>query len=71
MENITLSKFTFDSLVENIEELKKVLNKVDYDKDSTDPANYEHCAAYAVGYSRATVDSLLWDLNKIIKENNS
>ncbi len=71
MEHISISKYTFDTIVENIETLQKVLSKVDYDKDSTDPENIEHCAAYAVGYSKSTLDSLLWDLNNIIKENNS
>ena len=65
MEHITISKFEFDTLVENIETLKQVLSRVDYDKDHNDPANIESCPAYAVGYSKSTVESLLWDLNYI------
>ncbi len=71
MEQITISKFTFDTLVENIEDLKKVLNQVNYDKDHSDPRNIESCPAYVVGYSKSTIDSILYDLNNIIKETNS
>ena len=70
MEHITISKFTFDTLVENIEDLKKVLNQVNYDKDHSDPRNIESCPAYVVGYSKSTIDSILYDLNTI-KETNS
>ncbi len=55
MEQITISKFTFDTLVENIEDLKKVLNQVNYDKDHSDPRNIESCPAYVVGYSKSTI----------------
>ncbi len=71
MEQITISKFTFDTLVENIQELKNVLNKVDYEQDHSDPRNIESCPAYVVGYSKSTIDSILYDLNNIIKETNS
>ena len=37
MEQITISKFIFDSLVESVEDLKQVLNRVNYDTDHTDP----------------------------------
>ena len=37
MEQITISKFIFDSLVESVEDLKQVLNRVNYDSDHTDP----------------------------------
>ena len=37
MEHISISKHTFDTPNESLEDLRKVLNKVDYDKDSTDP----------------------------------
>jgi len=70
MEHISISKYTFDTIVENIEDLKRVLNRVDYEKDHYDPKNIEYAPAYAIGYSRSTIDSLLWDLNNIIKENN-
>jgi len=70
MEHISISKHTFDTLVESLEDLRKVLNNVDYEKDSTDPKNIEHCAAYAVGYSKSSIDSILWDLNTITKESN-
>ena len=71
MEHISISKYTFDSLVESIEDLQRVLNKVNYEKDHYDPKNIEFAPAYAIGYSKSSIDSLLWDLNKIIKENNS
>ncbi len=70
MEQITISKFTFDTIVENIETLQRVLNKVDYEKDHLDPKNVEYAPAYAIGYSRSTVDEILTNLN-IIKETNS
>lgn len=70
MEHISISKFTFDSLVESVEDLKQVLNRVNYDSDHTDPRNIENCPAYAVGYSKSSVDSILSNLNTI-KETNS
>ena len=70
MEHISISKFTFDSLVESVEDLKQVLNRVNYDSDHTDPRNIENCPAYAVGYSKSSVDSILFNLNTI-KETNS
>jgi len=70
MEQITISKFTFDSLVETVEDLKQVLNRVNYESDHTDPRNIENCPAYAVGYSKSSVDSILFNLNTI-KETNS
>jgi len=69
MEHITISKFTFDTLVESVQELSKVLNNVDFDKDHSDPKNIKHAPAYAVGFSKSTVDSILSNLNTI-KENN-
>ena len=70
MEHISISKYTFDTIVENIETLQKVLNKVDYEKDHHDPKNIEYAPAYAIGYSRSTLDEILTNLN-IIKETNS
>ena len=48
MEQITISKFIFDSLVESVEDLKQVLNRVNYDSDHTDPRNIESCPAYTL-----------------------
>ena len=70
MEQITISKFIFDSLVETVEDLKQVLNRVNYDSDHNDPRNIESCPAYAVGYSKSSVDSILFNLNTI-KETNT
>lgn len=71
MEHITISKFMFDTIIESVEDMSRVLNKVDYDSDPSDPKNIEHCPAYAVGYSKTTIDSILFNLNTIIQENNS
>ena len=69
MEPITISRSHYETLVESIEEVLKVLNKVDYDCDSDDPKNVCYTAPYAVGYSQSVVTQLLSNL-KTIQENN-
>ena len=65
MEQITISRSHYDTLVESVEEILKVLNKVDYDCDDLDPKNVCHTAPYAVGYTQSVVRQLLLNLNTI------
>ena len=69
MEPITISRSHYETIVESVEELLKVLNKVNYDCDSLDPKNVCYTAPYAVGYSQGVVSQLLSNL-KTIQENN-
>jgi hypothetical protein len=69
MDSITISKSHYDTIVESVEEVLKVLNKVNYDCDDTDPKNVCHTAPFAVGYSQGVVSQILSNL-KTIKENN-
>ena len=69
MEPITISGSHYETIVESVEELLKVLNKVDYDCDSDDPKNVCHTAPFAVGYSQSVATQLLSNL-KTIQENN-
>ena len=55
MDPITISRSHYDTIVESVEEVLKVLNKVNYDCDDTDP--------------KSVVTQLLSNL-KTIKENN-
>ncbi len=69
MEPITVPQTHFDTIVESVEEVLKVLNNVDYDVDTSDPENVTKTAPYAVGYSKSVIYSLLSNL-KTIKEIN-
>ncbi len=69
MDPITISRSHYDTIVESVEEVLKVLNKVNYDCDDSDPKNVCHTAPFAVGYSQSVVTQILSNL-KTIKENN-
>ena len=69
MKPITISQGHYDAIVESVEEVLKVLNKVDYDCDDLDPKNVCHTAPFAVGYSQSVITQLLSNL-KTIQENN-
>jgi hypothetical protein len=55
----------FETLVESLESTLKVLRNVDYDIDSTDPKNVEKTSPYAIGFSRASILSILQTLETI------
>ena len=55
----------FETLVESLESTLKVLRNVDYKIDSTDPKNVEKTSPYAIGYSRASIVSILQTLETI------
>ncbi len=55
----------FETLIESLESTLKVLRNVDYEADSSDPKNVEKTSPYAIGYSRASIVSILQTLETI------
>ena len=55
----------FENLVESLESTLKVLQNVDYNVDSMNPKNVEKTSPYAIGFSRASIVSILETLNTI------
>ena len=55
----------FENLVETLESTLKVLQDVDYNVDSMNPKNVEKTSPYAIGFSRASIVSILQTLETI------
>ena len=55
----------FENLVESLESTLKVLQNVDYNVDSMNPKNVEKTSPYAIGFSRASIVSILQTLETI------
>ena len=55
----------FENLVESLESTLKVLRNVDYNVDSSNPKNVEKTSPYAIGFSRASIVSILETLETI------
>jgi len=55
----------FETLVESLESTLKVLQNVDYNVDSMNPKNVEKTSPYAIGFSRASIVSILQTLETI------
>ena len=70
MKEFTVSEPLMEVLQESIQHALNVCYKVEYGYDSSDPANIEKCAPYAIGYSKATLESLL-DTFKSIRSNQT
>jgi hypothetical protein len=67
MNDITIKRYQFDSIMESIKSALDVCERVDYDDD----AKCEDTAPYAVGWSKATLKNLVIDLNRILEDSNN
>ena len=61
MEKVTLSRWEFDLIVENVQKALDVCERVDYHHD----AEVENTPPYAVGWTKSTLKNLMIDLNRI------
>lgn len=66
MEKVTLSRWEFDLIVENLQKALDVCNRVDYSKD----AECDNTPPFAVGWTKSTLKNLMIDLNRILEDNN-
>ncbi len=66
---MNLTESQLEVVLESIQETLKVLDRVDYDCDNNDPKNVEKTAPYAVGYSKATLESLIETIQAIQSHN--
>jgi hypothetical protein len=66
MEKVTLSRWEFDLIVENIQKALDVCERVDYRVD----AECDNTPPFAVGWTKATLKNLMIDLNRILEDNN-
>ena len=67
MNDITIKRYQFDSIMESIQKALDVCERVDY----SDDAKCEDTAPYAVGWSKATLKNLVTDLNRILEDSNN
>ena len=67
MNDITIKRYQFDSIMESIQKALDVCERVDYNDD----AKCEDTAPYAVGWSKATLKNLITDLNRILEYSNN
>ena len=67
MNDITIKRYEFDSIMESIQKALDVCERVDY----SDDAKCEDTAPYAVGWSKATLKNLVIDLNRILEDSNN
>lgn len=67
MNDITIKRYQFDSIMESIQKALDVCERVDYH----DEAKCEDTAPYAVGWSKATLKNLVTDLNRILEDSNN
>jgi len=67
MNDITIKRYQFDSIMESIKSALDVCERVDYNDD----AKCEDTAPYAVGWSKATLKNLVIDLNRILEDSNN
>ncbi len=67
MNDITIKRYQFDSIMESIKSALDVSERVDYDDD----AKCEDTAPYAIGWSKATLKNLVIDLNRILEDSNN
>tara|TARA_Y100000992_G_scaffold280779_1_gene228088 strand:- start:62 stop:289 length:228 start_codon:yes stop_codon:yes gene_type:complete len=70
MKEFTVSESLMEVLQESIQHALNVCYKVEYGYDSTNPADIEKCAPYAIGYTKSTLESLL-DTFKSIQANQT
>jgi hypothetical protein len=61
MSKVTLTRYEFDTIVENVQKALDVCERVDY----TEEAKCEDTPPYAVGWTKATLKNLMIDLNRI------
>jgi hypothetical protein len=67
MNDITIKRYQFDSIMESIKSALDVCERVDYDDD----AKCEDTAPYAIGWSKATLKNLVIDLNRILEDSDN
>lgn len=53
--------------IKTLESAVLMCHKVDYEVDSSNPANIEKTAPHAVGYSQAAMRSVIADLKDLLK----
>ena len=63
---IQISKYNIESIIDTLNAALEACEKVDYNVDETNPENVEKTAPYAVGYSRASIQSAIYSLNYLI-----
>ena len=61
MDDITIKRYEFDSIMESIQKALDVCERVDY----RDDAEVENTPPYAVGWTKSTLKNLMIDLNRI------
>tara|TARA_B100000676_G_C17345857_1_gene468431 strand:+ start:320 stop:520 length:201 start_codon:yes stop_codon:yes gene_type:complete len=66
---MTLTETQLEVVIESIQDALNVLNRVDYECDNMNPKNVEKTAPYAVGYSKATLESLIETIQAIQSHN--
>ena len=66
MKKVTLSRYEFDTIVENVQKALEVCERVDYSKD----AECDNTPPFAVGWTKSTLRNLMIDLNRILENNN-
>jgi len=67
MNDITIKRYQFDSIMESIQKALDVCERVDYNDD----AKCEDTAPYAMGWSKSTLKNLVTDLNRILEDSNN
>ena len=67
MNDITINRYQFDSIMESIKSALDVCERVNYNDD----AKCEDTAPYAIGWSKATLKNLVIDLNRILEVSNN
>jgi hypothetical protein len=67
MNDITIKRYEFDSIMESIQKALDVCERVDY----SDDAKCENTPPYIVGWSKSTLRNLVTDLNRILEYSNN
>jgi hypothetical protein len=65
MKYVTIPETTLETLIEGLESVLKVCYNVDYSSTET-----ENSAPYAIGYTKASVQSVLENLKQIKSQEN-
>jgi len=69
MPPLSLTQTQYEVILESLQDIFKVLDRVDYECDNMNPKNAEKTAPYAIGYTRESVISLIETVQAIHTNN--
>ena len=68
-EPLNLTQIQYETILESLEHIFKILDSVDYDVDGSNPEHVKKTAPYAIGYTRESVLNLIETVQAIHNNN--